>query len=250
MIQSNQYPQVAFCLAITPATSDYYQSLKKMNINTVSICLYISQMGRQKYVTDHVNAARHAGMVTHAYMISDLHDIVSDVIQFTERFNELGYSDDSKITIFISSNRYVENRQKHILNMITLLSRYHKRENIDVAFFNDDLHDDLYDLNNFQNVNLTIVDVDSVNPGVPDAGTWIYTMDCSSNSQFLAYDYYGYYTSGGYQLSLIDTDYVVQQGDSWYSISRRHGIPLIKLLEMNESSSDDNVYAGQVVRIA
>ncbi len=61
---------------------------------------------------------------------------------------------------------------------------------------------------------------------------------------------YGYYTDDGYQLSLIDTEYVAQSGDSWYSISRRHGIPINDLLVLNRAMHTDRIYAGQVVRIA
>jgi LysM repeat protein len=76
-------------------------------------------------------------------------------------------------------------------------------------------------------------------------------MDFCNEVQVLGYDYYGYYTDdAGYQLSLVDTDYVVQEGDTWYSISRRHGIPLNDLLALNRAIETERVFAGQVVRIA
>ena len=87
---SNSYPQIAFCLAITPAQENYYSSLKKMDITTVSTCLYISKLGRQKHVTGHVNAARNLGMTIHANRITDLHDPINDCLEFTIRFLELG----------------------------------------------------------------------------------------------------------------------------------------------------------------
>ncbi|MCT3342110.1 LysM peptidoglycan-binding domain-containing protein [Lactobacillus johnsonii] len=134
--------------------------------------------------------------------------------------------------------------------MLNFISKFHKRENIDLAFFNDDLDNKIYNLDLLPEVNLTLANVNANTPGSNKVGTWIYTMDCGENSQFLAYDFYGYYTDESYQLSLIDTDYIVQQGDSWYSIARRHDIPLIKLLKMNETSSESRVYEGQVVKIA
>ena len=247
---SNSYPQIAFCLAITPAQENYYSSLKKMDITTVSICLYISKLGRQKHVTGHVNAARNLGMTTHAYMITDLHDPINDCLQFSTRFLELGYSKNSKITVFVNGSQYIEDSQKKINDIIKFLSKFHKRENIDLAFFNDDLNNKIYNLDLLPEVNLTLANVNSNTPGSSKVGTWIYTMDCGENSQFLAYHYYGYYTEESYQLPLIDSEYVVQQGDSWYSIARRHDIPLIKLLKMNEISSESRVYEGQVVKIA
>lgn len=72
------------------------------------------------------------------------------------------------------------------------------------------------------------------------------------DTQVLAYDYYGYYTDhSGYQLSLVDTDYIVQKGDTWLSISRRHGIPVNDLMSLNRLADiAENLFEGQVVRIA
>lgn len=100
-------------------------------------------------------------------------------------------------------------------------------------------------------LNLTIINCEGTGAGIDIAGTWIYTMDFCNEVQVLGYDYYGYYTDdAGYQLSLVDTDYVVQEGDTWYSISRRHGIPLNDLLALNRAIETERVFAGQVVRIA
>ena len=87
--------------------------------------------------------------------------------------------------------------------------------------------------------------------GIAEAGTWVYTNDFEGEAQLLAYDFYGFYTDeAGYQLSLVDTDYAVQKGDTWHSIARRHGIPLEDLLALNRAEKDDKLFAGQVVRIA
>lgn len=100
-------------------------------------------------------------------------------------------------------------------------------------------------------INLTVINCFSSSSGISDAGTWAYTTDFCGETQAIAYDFYGFYTdSSGYQMSLIDTDYVVQPGDSWYSIARRHGMPIIDLLAMNRAVEDDKLYEGQIVRIA
>lgn len=101
-------------------------------------------------------------------------------------------------------------------------------------------------------INLTIINCTpgASSPGVNVAGTWIYKAELENDVEVLAYDFYGYYTDDGYQLSLVDTEYVAQPGDSWYSISRRHGIPINDLLVLNRAMDTDRIYAGQVVRIA
>ena len=136
--------------------------------------------------------------------------------------------------------------------MIDLLSRYHDRSCIDLAFFKRDLDDGLYDLSKLPKmINLTIINCGAKASGVPTSGTWVYTDELEGDVQYLAYDYYGYYTDdSGYQLSLVDFDYVAQPGDTWYSIARRHGIPIVDLLALNRSIADDKIYAGQVIRIA
>lgn len=123
---------------------------------------------------------------------------------------------------------------------------------IDLAFFKRDLDDGLYDLSKLPKmINLTIINCGAKTSGVPEAGTWVYTDEVEGDVQYLAYDYYGYYTDdSGYQLSLVDFDYVAQPGDTWYSIARRHGMPVVDLLALNRAIAEDRIFAGQVVRIA
>lgn len=245
------YPKVAFVSAVTPATAEHYSYLEQAGIKTVSVCLHVSGFNHYKFAHMHTNLARAAGMVTHAHMVTDLVDTFTDLTSFTTRFNQLGYSSNSKITIWVNGDKYIDNREDKINKIIDMMSNYHDRRNIDVAFFKRDLDDGLYKLDKIPKmINLTIINVDKLHSGVPEAGTWVYTSSFCESVQLLAYDYYGFYTSNGYQLSLVDSDYVVQPGDTWHSISRRHGIPLIDLLQMNRAESSDAIYAGQVVRIA
>ncbi len=43
---------------------------------------------------------------------------------------------------------------------------------------------------------------------------------------------------------------MAQPGDTWYSIARRHGMPVVDLLALNRAIAEDRIFAGQVVRIA
>ena len=185
-------------------------------------------------------------------MITDLHEHIDDVIAFTKRLVKLYYTSKSKITLLINSDRFCKNREERIIEMIDLLSRYHDRSCIDLAFFKRDLDDGLYDLSKLPKmINLTIINCGAKASGVPASGTWVYTDEVEGDVQYLAYDYYGYYTDdSGYQLSLVDFDYVAQPGDTWYSIARRHGMPVVDLLALNRAIAEDRIFAGQVVRIA
>lgn len=95
---------------------------------------------------------------------------------------------------------------------------------------------------NSQNDQLNHHQLWSKNSGISEAGTWVYTDECEGDVQYLAYDYYGYYTDdSGYQLSLVDFDYVAQPGDTWYSIARRHGMPVVDLLALNRAIAEDRI---------
>lgn len=248
---TNTYPRLAFVSAITPATPEHYEHLKQAGITTVSVCLHLSGYNHFKFATIHTNLARKAEMITHAHMVTDLYDPISDVTAFSQRFTSLGYTADSKITIWVNGDKYVNEREEKIAKIIDLLANYHDRTNIDVAFFKRDLDDSIYDLSKLPKlINLTIINVGALASGIDDAGTWVYTTEFCDSVQVLAYDYFGFYTSGGYQLSLVDTDYVVQPGDNWHSISRRHGIPMTDLLALNRATVDERIFAGQIVRIA
>lgn len=247
---SRHYPYLAFCAASTPTTPEHYEELKKRHINTISVCLHSSGFNYENAAEVHTYFAREAGMTVHTYLVTDLYDVVEDSIKFTLNFTKLSFSPRARITIVVNSDIYADEREKRIIKLINLLAKYHDRESIDLAFFKKTLDDGLYDLKKLpQRINLTIINTDERTSGVPQAGTWVYSVD-ASDVQFIAYDYRGYYTGEGYQLSLLDTEYVVQPGDTWYSISQRHDIPLIDLLVINDAESDDAVYEGQVVKIA
>lgn len=253
MITKNEYPRLAFCSSLTPAKIEYYENLRKVGINAVSICMHSSGHEYFKYAVIHTNLARQAGLTTHAYMITDLYDPISDVTTLTKRLAKLGYGATTKVTILVNSDKYVKDRESKIVQIMDLMSNYHDRSCIDLAFFKRDLDDKLYDLDKLPRmINLTIINCTpgASSPGINVAGTWIYKAEFENDVEVLAYDFYGYYTDDGYQLSLVDTEYVAQPGDSWYSISRRHGIPINDLLVLNRAMHTDRIYAGQVVRIA
>lgn len=246
------YPKLAFCSAITPATPEHYKHLQQAGIRTVNVCLHLSGYSYYKFATIHTQLARQAGMVTHAFMVTDLKNPVDDVVAFTQRYNALAYDSGTKVTIWVTSNKYVQDREERIAKMINLLSNYIKRSNIDITVYKRDIDAKMYDLGKLPKmINLTVINVSASFSGVSEAGTWVYTTDFCGETQAIAYDFYGFYTdNSGYQMSLIDTDYVVQRGDTWYSIARRHGMPIVDLLAMNRAVEDDKLFEGQIVRIA
>lgn len=253
MITQNEYPRLAFCSSLTPAKIEYYENLRKVGINAVSICMHISGREYFKYAVIHTNLARQAGLTTHAYMITDLYDPISDVTTLAQRLAKLGYGSTTKVTILVNSDKYVKDRENKIIQIMDLMSNYHDRNCIDLAFFKRDLDDKLYDLDKLPKmINLTIINCTpgASSPGINAAGTWIYKAELENDVKVLGYDFYGYYTDDGYQLSLVDTEYVAQPGDSWYSISRRHGMPITDLLTLNGATAEEKIFAGQVVRIA
>lgn len=252
MTENNSYPKVAFCSAISPGFIEHYDKLRKAGIDTACVCLHLSNYNYQRFARIHTNLAREAGMITHAFFVTNLYDVTEDVLTFSKNFSLLGYTASSKITVLVNSDKYVPDREDKIIDIIDRISRFHPRENIDLAFFKRDLDDKLYDpakLPRF--INLTVISCEEkTSVSMLEAGTWVYTSDFENEIQLLAYDFYGFYTSDGYQLSLIDTDYVVQLGDTWHSIARRHGMPLNDLLALNRANKNEKIYAGQIVRIA
>ena len=140
------YPKFAFCSAITPADPEYYDRLKHAGIDTASICLHLSGYSHYKFATIHTNLARQVGMKTHAFMVTDLTDIYTDVILFSRRFNQLGYTRGEKITIWISPNKRARDREEKIVEIIDLISNYHDENYIDIALMKRDIDDCIIDL--------------------------------------------------------------------------------------------------------
>lgn len=247
------YPKIAWMSGITPASDEHYQNLIQAGIKTVSVCLHVSGYQHDNFSVIHTNTARRYGLVTHAHMVTDLYHPEDDVDTFERRFRTLDFCDTTKITLWINGDKYLPDREDRITKIVNLLSNSHDQKNIDLAFFKRDLDDELYDLEKLPDVpNLTIINLteNAIEAGVPDAGTWIYSSKLGDEIQVTAYDYYGYYTDHSYQLSLVDTDYTVQPGDTWHTIARRHGVPTLDLLMINHASIDTKIYAGQVIRVA
>ena len=91
-VTTQDYPRMAYCSAITTSTPEHYERLKSLGINTVSVCLHVSGFDYHKFATIHTDLARRAEMTTHAFMITDLHEHIDDVIAFTKRLVKLYYT--------------------------------------------------------------------------------------------------------------------------------------------------------------
>ena len=76
----------------------------------------------------------------------------------TKRLAKLGYGATTKVTILVNSDKYVKDRESKIVQIMDLMSNYHDRSCIDLAFFKRDLDDHLYNLDKLPKmINLTII---------------------------------------------------------------------------------------------
>lgn len=249
---TQNYPRIAFCSAITAPSREHYLKMKKDGISTVSVCLHVSDYEHEHLADLHTTTAREVGMATHAYMVTDLYEPEKDVASFLVEFLRLGFTSDSKITVLVNSDEFLEEKEERILRVYQKLCAYCPMQNIDLAFYKHEIDTCAYDLKKLPKVNLTIINCDNLaqKSGIEKAGTWLYTATYGEVTQTLAYDFRGFYTSGGYQLSLTESTYVVQPGDTWYSIAERHGMEVVDLLALNRESMEKPIWAGQTIYIS
>lgn len=230
---------------------EHYEKLKDRGVTAASICLHVSGQADSRMAMIHTAVARDVGLPTHAFMMTDLAEPYADVFHFTQRFVALGFPPTCRITIWVMHNPHIENRETKIAEMIEMMSLYQDPNSIDVAIYKKDIDEGLYDFDKMPELpNCTIINCEDSTPGVKGAGTWVYKPRMK-NLEMIAYDFFGYYdTDANYQLNMLDTEYIVEPGDTWVSIAHRHGMPITKLLQLNDADFKDALFAGQIVKIA
>lgn len=244
----SSYPRIALATALTPVTPDHYQKLTKLGVKDMIICLAISHFDRYRAGEYQTLLAREAGMKTHACLITDLSEPFHDARHFFTAYQKLGYDLGTKVMILCQPTKHVKNPKK-LAELLGYISYFVAKEDIDVAFYKKDIDRGKFDLNDIpEYFNLTIINSNNLNAGIARAGTWISTKDFDSDIQYLGYDYYGFYTSQGYQMTL-EAEYIAQKGDTWVTIATRHGIWLPKLLELNKADYEDLVVPGQRIKV-
>lgn len=242
------YPRIAWATAMTPSSTEHYQNLLKHKVKDVVICLHLS--GFKKYETGeiHTKVARETGMRIHAGLITNLANPLEDTRCFYRAYRELNYTSDAKVSIFCLKTYVVTNREKRLQELLRYLSCFIDKENIDVAFNKADLTHH-FNQETVKDYNLTVFNPGGLNAGIKNAGTWIYSNTLESNTQYLGYDFYGFYTGNkSYQLSL-DNEYIARPGDTWVTVATRHNIWLPKLLKLNNAQYKDLVVPGQIIKI-
>lgn len=244
----SSYPRIALATALTPGTPDHYQKLTKLGVKDMIICLAISHFDRYRAGEYQTLLAREAGMKTHACLITDLSEPFHDARHFFTAYQKLGYDLGTKVMILCQPTKHVKNPKK-LAELLGYISYFVAKEDIDVAFYKKDIDRGKFDLNDIpEYFNLTIINSNNLNAGIARAGTWISTKDFDSDIQYLGYDYYGFYTSQSYQMTL-EAEYIAQKGDTWVTIATRHGIWLPKLLELNKADYEDLVVPGQRIKV-
>lgn len=245
----SSYPRIALATALTPGTPEHYQKLTKLGVKDMIICLAISHFDRYRAGEYQTLLAREAGMKTHACLMTDLSEPFHDARHFFTAYQKLGYSFGTKVMILCQASKTVKNPGKKLTKLLGYISYFVAKEDIDVAFNKKDLDRGYFNLNEIpEYFNLTIINPGQINSGIDRAGTWISTKDFDSDTQYLGYDYYGFYTSQGYQMTL-EPEYIAQEGDTWVIIATRHGIWLPKLLELNKADYEDLVVPGQRIKV-
>ena len=245
-----KYSQIAMIDILTPRSIEYYQKLRKMGVNDAIIRLSTSNYSSYFEIASiHTDLAKRSGMRVHASLATDLTNPFHDARYFFATYQRLGYSFGSKTMIQCLPDDRVRDPAKRLHELLGYISYFVNKDDIDIAVdkrYIDENKLKIADIPDY--FNLTIINVNKLNSGIDRAGTWIYTDNFEGELQYLGYDYYGFYTKEGYQLSL-DAEYVAQAGDTWVTIATRHGVWLPKLLDMNDAKYEDKVIPGQRIRL-
>lgn len=242
------YPRIAWATSMTSSSPEHCQNLVKHKVKNMIVCLNLSGFNVYEAGVIHTKAAKEAGMRAHAGLISDLTRPLEDARRFYNAYKKLNYTNDTRASIFCMKT-YVEiNREKRLQELLRYIACFIDRENIDIAFNKSDfIHH--FDIKRAKQYNLTIFNPGRLNSEVKNAGTWVYTNTFESKTQYLGYDFYGFYTrNAGYQLSL-NNEYIAKPGDTWVTIATRHDMWLPNLLQLNNAQYKALVVPGQCIKV-
>lgn len=249
------YRQVAWCTMLSPADESFFRDLKEHGVDAAIIPLRVTSPDMIDYHSlDQLQAARKAGMIVHVGLITNLSHPELDVTALKLQMELLHFkAGTQRIAIMPMADPAVSGQTDRLCRVITSLCSWCDIVDIDVCLKPQEIYDGIFDLGELPSeINLTIMNPTGRDAGVPTAGTWIYANRFMGELQFIAYDFYGYYTERpadrGYQLDLTG-EYEAQVGDSWWVIAKKYDMALIDLLALNEADIDDRIMPGQIIKV-
>lgn len=252
---TTDYHQVAWCTMLSPASEDYFRELKEHGVEAAIIPLRVTSPKLTDYHSiAQLQAARKAGMRVHVGIITNLSYPELDVTALTLQLEILHFkAGTQRVAIMPMADPDTPGQTDRLCRVITSLCACFDVADIDVCLSPQEIYDGVFDLAELpEGINLTTMNPKGRDAGIPTAGTWIYENHFLGELQFLAYDFYGYYTERpaerGYQLDLTG-EYEAQIGDSWWVIAKKYDMDLIDLLALNEADVDDRVMPGQIIKV-
>lgn len=245
----SEYPKIAWCSTITSSDPSHYEAMKRLGVESAIVFLYASGVKEYKAGLIHTMGARSAGLKTHACLVTDLLSPFHDARMFYKAYTGLGY-EGSKIMILCWPNDKVQDKTEKLNELLGYIHTFANKEDVDLAFMGEDLEKGTFDVKDVPaDVNLSVYAPKGLTCPVERAGTWIWTKSFNGTTQFIGYDFYGFYThSQSYQLD-FKKEYTAQPGDSWQIIAKRFGVEIDKLLEKNLAGYDDIVVPGQHIML-
>lgn len=245
----SKYPRIALANALVSTEPEHYEELRKLGVKDLIVCLSASHIDHYKAGEYHTMLGRNQGFRIHAYLQTDLSKPFHDARRFFTAYQKLAFTFGTKVMIMCCPGKYVKHPGKQLNELLGYLSYFLSKEDLDVAVYKKDVDAGRLSLKDIPDYfNLTVINPNRVNSGVDKSGTWIYSDSVGEEDQYIGYDFYGFYTKQGYQLTL-DTEYIAQEGDTWVTIASRHGIWLPKLLTLNKAKYEDLVVPGQRIKL-
>ena len=247
------YSQVAWCTDISPNGFEYFKELKDSGVDAAIVTLRVSGDISDNHSIEQVQAARNAGMLVHAGIITDLEYPEDDADELMLRMRFHGFSKTRRIAIMVVPDPDLDQQTERLRRLISRLCNWCDVANIDVCLTKRQFIDGDIDLSELPaELNLTVSNPGHLDAGVATAGTWLYTNQFYGYPQLLGYDFYQFYTEEprdrGYQMDLIG-EYEALPGDSWWIIAKKHGMSLLDLLELNKADLDDRIFPGERIKV-
>ena len=248
------YPRVAWCTGLSPHNLEHFQALKEAGIAGVVVMMGTVGQPILPTSTSQVTFARGVGLPVHVSYQSDLEHPTRDAQRLVKQRQALGLGKRTRVCLvpcvdIPDAPDLAQRVESFWLEVAALGASSHTDLCTTVALYHANPR--LAAL--AERVNLVSDHQLKRDPGLPLAGTWLYTPHFELVHQTLAIDFLGNYCDPyrtyGCQLSL-EPVYVAQQGDTWPGIAYRQGLTLATLLRLNQAGAADFVRPGQRVRLA